>query len=55
MVQIDSPNWIKRKQATINPKNTDDKCFQYAATVALTYEVIESHAERVSSIEPFIN
>ena len=31
---IDSPDWIKKKKATINPKNTDDKCFQYAATVA---------------------
>ena len=29
------------KEATINSKNTDDKCFQYAATVALNYEEIE--------------
>ena len=34
---IDSPDWIKKKKATINPKNTDDKCFQYAVTVALNY------------------
>ena len=52
---IDSPDWIKKKKATINPKNMDDKCFQYAATVALNYEEIESHPERVSSIKPFIN
>ena len=25
---IDSPDWIKKKKATISPKNTDDKCFQ---------------------------
>ena len=25
---IDSPYWIKKKKATINPNNTDDKCFQ---------------------------
>ena len=24
---IYSPDWIKKKKATINPKNTDDKCF----------------------------
>ena len=30
---IDSPDWIKKK-ASINPKNTDDKYFQYTATVA---------------------
>ena len=45
----------KRKKATKNPKNMDDKCFQYAATVALNYEEIESHPERVSSIKSFIN
>ena len=37
---IDSPDWIKKEIVTINPKNTDDKCFQYAATVALNYEEI---------------
>ena len=52
---IDSPDWIKKEKATINPINTDDQCFQYAATVALNYEEIESHPERVSSIKPFIN
>ena len=34
---------IKKKNVTINPKHTDDKCFQYAVTVALHYEEIESH------------
>ena len=24
---IDSPDWVKKKRATINPKNKDDKCF----------------------------
>ena len=46
---------MKKKRATINPKNTDDKCFQYTETVALNYEEIESHPERVSSIVRFIN
>ena len=52
---IDSPDWIKKKKATVNPKNTDDKCFQYAATVALNYEEIKWNPERVSNIKPFIN
>ena len=52
---IDSPDWIKNKKGTINPRNEDDTCFQYAATVALNYKEIESHPERVSNIEPFIN
>ena len=37
---IDSPEWLKNKKATINPKNNDDKCFQYALTVALNYKQI---------------
>ena len=32
---IDSPDQIKTKKPTINPKNKDDKYFQYAATAAL--------------------
>ena len=35
---IDSPKWLKNKKATINPKNSDDKYFQYALTVALNYQ-----------------
>ena len=32
--------WLKNKSGTINPKNNDDKCLQYAITVALNYEQI---------------
>ena len=35
---IDSPKWLKDKKSTINPKNNDDKCFQYAVTLALTID-----------------
>ena len=52
---IDSPEWLKNKKATINPKNNDDKCFQYALTVALHHKQIESHSERISNIKPFID
>ena len=52
---IDSPKWLENKKATINPKNIDDKCFQYALTVALNYEQIKDHPERISKIKPFID
>ena len=39
---IDSPKWLKNKKITINPKNNDDKCFQYALTVPLNYQKINS-------------
>ena len=41
---IDSPKCLKNKKVTINPQNKkDDKCFQYALTVA-----------SISKIKPFI-
>ena len=52
---IDSPDWIKKKKTTINPKNTDDTCFQYAVAVALSYGELTWNIERVSNNKPFIN
>ena len=31
---IKSPEWLINKRATVNPKNKDNKCFQYSITVA---------------------
>ena len=53
---IDSPEWIKNKGVTINPKNIkDNNCFQYAIIAALNYQNIDHHPERTSKLEPFIN
>ena len=53
---IDSPDWIKNKSGTINPKITkDNKCLQYAITVALHHQEIAKDPQRVSKIKPFIN
>ena len=52
---IDSPKWLKNKKVTINPKNNDDKCFQYALTFTLNYEQIKDHPERISKIKPFFD
>ena len=46
---------MKNKRVTINPFNNDDKCFQYAATVALNQEIIGTHPERILKVKPFIN
>ena len=51
---IDSLKWLKDKKSTINPKNNDDKCFQYALTLALNLDNIDNHRERVSKIKFFI-
>ena len=51
---IDSPKWLKNKKATINPKNNDNKCFQYAITAALNHKQIKKDLQRISKIRPFI-
>ena len=51
---IDSPKWLKDKKSTINPKNNDDKCFQYTVTLALNLDKIKKDPQRVSKIKPFI-
>ena len=52
---IDSPEWLKNKKATINPKNNDNNCFQYALTVALNYQNTKKAPQRILKIQPFIN
>ena len=52
---IDSLQWLKNKKSTINPKNNDAKCFQYAVTLSLNLISTDNHPERISKIKPFIN
>ena len=52
---IDSPKCLKNKKSTINPKNNDDKCFQYAVTLALNLDNVNKHPQRISKIKPFID
>ena len=52
---IESPKWLKGKKYTINQKNNDNKCFQYATTLVLNFNNIDKHPQRISKIEPFID
>ena len=52
---IKSPEWIFEKGASINPKNKDSKCFQYAIITALNHQKLENHPARISNIKPFID
>ena len=53
---ISSPDWIKNKQVTINHiSKKDNKCFQYAVTVALSYEEIKKDAQRITKAKRFRN
>ena len=51
---IDSLKWLKNKKATTNPENNDDKCFQFALTVALNYEQTKKDPQTMPKIKPFI-
>ena len=53
---IETPEWLKNNGATINCQNDDDyKCFQYAITIALNYDEIGNHHQRVNKVKPFID
>ena len=52
---VDSPTWLKNKEAIIRSKNNDGKCFQYALMVRLVYQNIKNNPERLTKIEPFID
>ena len=48
-------SWLdKNKNATINPINKKNKCFRYAVTVVLNFE-IKKDQQRITKIKPFIN
>ena len=51
---IESAKWIKNKKSTINPKDNDYKCFQYAVTVALNHDKINKNPQRVPKIKPLL-
>ena len=46
---------MKNKKATTKPVNDDDKCFQYAAKVALNYKKFGKHVHRIPKTKSFIN
>ena len=52
---IESPKWLKDKKSTVNQKNNDSKCFQYATTLALNFNKVNGHPERVTKIKSFID
>ena len=45
---VDSPKWLKDKKSTINPKNNNDKCFQYAVTLALNLDKSKKDLQIIS-------
>ena len=51
---IESPKWLKDKKCTINQKNTDNKCFQYATTFALNINSIDNIIKEYQKLNPLL-
>ena len=51
---IKSPEWILNKRATINPKNKDNKCFQYSITVALNHQTLKTIQKEYQILNPLL-
>ena len=49
-----SLKWLKNKKTTINSKNNDGKCFEYAATAALDHQNIKYNPEKIRKIIPLL-
>ena len=50
---IPLPEWLANKKAIINPRNEDQECFKWSVIVALKWEEIDSHPERISKLKRF--
>ena len=53
---IKSPKWLNDKKSSVNLRNNDYKCFKYATTIALNFDKVTSHPERITKkLKSFIN
>ena len=52
---IKSTEWVASKKSIINPKNKDNKCFQYSIIVALHHKENKNHSERLSPIRNYFS
>ena len=50
---IPLPAWLSRKEAIINPKNLDMKCFKWALIAALKWKEIGPDQQRVSKVKKY--
>ena len=47
------PDWLLKKKAMINPKNSDMECFKWAVITAMKWEEIGNNPERVSKLKRY--
>ena len=49
------PDWLARKKATINPKNSDLECSKWAVIAAMRWEEIGKNPEQIAKLKRFEN
>ena len=49
------PDWLAKKKAIINPKNSDLECFKWAVIAAMRWEEIDRDHQRISKLKRFEN
>ena len=47
------PDWLMKKKAMINPKNSDMECFKWAVIAAMEWEETGNNPERVSKLRRY--
>ena len=47
------PDWLMKKKAIINPKNSDMECFKWAVIATMNWEEIGNNPERVSKLRRY--
>ena len=47
------PEWLAKKGAIINPKNSDMECFKWAVIAAMKWKDIGDHLERISKLRRY--
>ena len=50
---IPLPDWLAKKKAIINPKNSDVECFKWAVIVAMRWEEIDRDHQRISKLRRY--
>ena len=49
------PDWLARKKAIINPKNSDLECFKWAVIAAMRWKEIARNNQRISKLKRYEN
>ena len=50
---IPLPDWVAKKGAIINPKNSDMECFKWAVIAAIKWREIGDHPKRISKLRKY--